>query len=84
MISRRRGWWLALLLTLLPAPVASQGDSAVVQVVRVIDGDTVQALLAAGADVHAKTKKGHTTLMVAAITGHADIGQMLIEAGARE
>ncbi len=37
-----RWWWLALLLFLLPFPVASQGDSAVVQVVRVIDGDTIQ------------------------------------------
>ncbi len=35
-------WWLALLLALLPAPVASQSDSALVQVVRVIDGDTIQ------------------------------------------
>ncbi len=42
MILRWRGWWLALLLTLLLAPVASQGDSAVVQVVRVIDGGTIQ------------------------------------------
>jgi len=42
MISRRRGWCLALLLILLPAPVASQADSALVQVVRVIDGDTIQ------------------------------------------
>jgi micrococcal nuclease len=42
MISRWRGWWLALLLTLLPALVSSQGDSAIVQVVRVIDGDTIQ------------------------------------------
>ena len=37
-----RGWCLVLLLTLLSAPVASQGDSATVQVVRVIDGDTIQ------------------------------------------
>ncbi len=42
MIFRRRGWWLGLLLILLPAPVASQGDPAVVQVVRVIDGDTIE------------------------------------------
>ena len=42
MISRWRGWWLGLLLTLLPFPVASQGDSATVQVVRVIEGDTIQ------------------------------------------
>ncbi len=42
MIFRRRRWWLALLLILLPAPVASQSDPAVVQVVRVIDGDTIQ------------------------------------------
>jgi len=39
MIYVRRGWWLALLLALLLAPLASQGDSATVQVVRVIDGD---------------------------------------------
>ncbi|MEE9270778.1 MAG: thermonuclease family protein, partial [Candidatus Krumholzibacteria bacterium] len=38
-----RSWWLGLLLTLLlPSPVASQGDSATVQVVRVIDGDSVE------------------------------------------
>ncbi len=42
MISRWRGWWLVLLLILLPAPVSSQSDPAVVQVVRVIDGDTIQ------------------------------------------
>ena len=42
MIFRRRGWWLALILILLPASVASQGDSTTVQVVRVIDGDTIQ------------------------------------------
>ncbi len=38
-----RSWWLGLLLTLLlPFPVATQGDSATVQVVRVFDGDTIQ------------------------------------------
>ncbi len=42
MISRWRGWCLVLLLTLLPSSVASQSDSALVQVVRVIDGDTIQ------------------------------------------
>ncbi len=41
-VLRRRGWWFALLLILLPALVAFQGDSAVVQVVRVIDGDTIR------------------------------------------
>ncbi len=33
---------LATLLALLPAPVTSQGDSTTLQVVRVIDGDTIQ------------------------------------------
>ncbi len=33
---------LAILLVLLPAPFASQADSATVQVVRVIDGDTIR------------------------------------------
>jgi len=42
MISRWRGWCLVLLLTLLPCPIASQDDSATVQVVRVIDGDIIQ------------------------------------------
>ncbi len=42
MIFQRRGWWLALLLALLPAPVTSQADSTTVQVVPVIDGDTIQ------------------------------------------
>jgi len=37
-----RVFLLATLLTLLPAPVTSQGDSTTVQVVRVIDGDTIQ------------------------------------------
>ncbi len=42
MTFRWRRLWLALLLILLPTPVASQGDSTTVQVVRVIDGDTIQ------------------------------------------
>ena len=42
MIFRWRGWCLVLLLILLPSPVSSQSDPAVVQVVRVIDGDTIQ------------------------------------------
>ncbi len=33
---------IAALLILLPAPVASQGNPATVQVVRVIDGDTIR------------------------------------------
>ncbi len=37
-----RVFLLAALLAPLPAPVASQGDPAVVQVVRVIDGDTIR------------------------------------------
>ncbi len=41
-IALGRVFLLAALLALLPAPVASQGDSATVQVVRVIDGNTIQ------------------------------------------
>ncbi len=37
-----RVFLLATLLALLPAPVTSQGDSTTVQVVRVVDGDTIQ------------------------------------------
>ncbi len=43
MIFRWRGWWLALLLTLLPALVSCQdGSFLAVKVVRVVDGDTIQ------------------------------------------
>ncbi len=42
MISRWNRLWLALLLILLPIPVSSQADSTTAQVVRVIDGDTIQ------------------------------------------
>jgi micrococcal nuclease len=41
-ITVSRVFLLATLLALLPAPVASQGDSVLVRVVRVIDGDTIQ------------------------------------------
>jgi len=41
-LSVGRVFLLAALLALLPTPVASQGDSTTVQVVRVIDGDTIQ------------------------------------------
>ena len=41
-IASGRVFLLAALLALLPAPVASQADSTAVQVVRVIDGDTIQ------------------------------------------
>ncbi len=37
-----RVFLLATLLAFLPAPVTSQGDSTTVQVVSVIDGDTIQ------------------------------------------
>ncbi len=51
MTFRSRGLWLGLLLTLLPAPVVSQGDSTTVQVVRVIDGDTIQVCCVFGDQV---------------------------------
>ncbi len=55
MISRWRGWCLVLLLTLLPSPVASQADSAVVQVVRVIDVDTIQVCCVFGDRVEVRS-----------------------------
>jgi len=42
MISRWNRLWLAFLLILLPIPVSSQADSAVVQVARIIRGDTIE------------------------------------------
>ncbi len=83
MIFRWRAWWLLLLLILLPAPVSCQTDSLLaVKVVRVVDGDTIQVLLAAGADVHAKDRRGRTALMLA--RRYPNTVQILKEAGARE
>ncbi len=42
---------LSLQITLLPTPAAPQGDSATVQVVRVIDGDTIQVCCVFGDQV---------------------------------
>jgi endonuclease YncB( thermonuclease family) len=47
-------------LALVPAPVAPQGDSAIVQVVRVIDGDTFQVHSCGG-------KHAHSTLIARSI-----------------
>jgi len=43
-----RGWWLGLLVTLSPASVVPQGDSVVVQVVQVIDGNTIEVCCVLG------------------------------------
>jgi len=44
--------------------------------------DIVQILLAAGADLHAKTIFGMTALMTAAAKGHRPIAQTLLDRGA--
>jgi len=46
------------------------------------DAAAVQALIASGADVNAKTKVGVTALMQAAESGHLDVVQALISKGA--
>ena len=43
----------------------------------------VQSLIERGADVNAKSEKGRTPLMMAAMFGHKDIVKALIEAGAK-
>ena len=45
---------------------------------------TVKALLEAGAEVDARDKEGKTALMRATEKGHADIVQLLKQAGAKE
>ena len=46
--------------------------------------DTVQALLAQGADVNAKNNDGKTALIWAKEQGHKEIDRMLKKAGAEE
>ena len=64
------------LMEATPSPLmeaASKGDT-----------EKVQALLAKGADVNAKTNYGTTTLMTAKKKGHKKIVQLLKKAGAKE
>ncbi len=51
MIIRWNRLWLVLLLILFPFPVSSQSNSSVVQVVRVIDGDTIRVCCVFGDQV---------------------------------
>ncbi len=46
------------------------------------DSETVQGLLAQGADVHAANDKGVTALIAAAYANHVDVARLLIQAGA--
>jgi ankyrin repeat protein len=46
------------------------------------DVETTRALIAAGADVHARGWIGNTALIYAAQEGHTEIAEMLVEAGA--
>ena len=53
-----RVFLLATLLALLPAPVASQGGPISVQVVRVIDGDTIEVCCVFGDRVTISVSRG--------------------------
>ena len=44
--------------------------------------ESVEALLAKGADVNAKGKGDRTALMFAAVSGHADAARVLLDHGA--
>ena len=59
-------------------------DNATALIGAVIKGhmETVQALLAAGADVNAKDNDGDFALMFAARNGHTETVQILLAAGA--
>ena len=43
---------------------------------------TVEQLLAAGAELNLRTKKGNTALMMAAYGGHSSVVEQLLAAGA--
>ena len=66
-----------------PNAALPSGETVLMTAARIGNVDTVNALLAHGADVNAnKHWQGHTALMWAVAEGHADVMKVLIEHGA--
>ena len=72
---------LGVLLTLLTASTKDV-NSELIQAAAAGRADTVEALLAEGADANARAKDGKTALMVAANSGHAEATRVLLDRGA--
>ncbi len=81
---RRLGAWAAavLLVAGLTAHLAAASDAPLTAAVRRGDAVTVRSLLRGGADVNAAQGDGTTALHWAAMSGHADLAAMLVQAGA--
>ena len=75
-------FFLLSLITVVPA--WADINSGLLDAARRGDSAIVKALLAKGADVTAKDKKGETALMHAKRGGHTEILDLLKRAGAKE
>jgi ankyrin repeat protein len=64
------------------ATIAADGESALLVAAMHGDGESVQALLGAGADVNAQHAHGWTALALAALSGHTAVVRALLGAGA--
>ena len=66
----------------MPASPASDLDRDFIHAVRNGETQTVQRLIAQGANINAAEKYGQTALMIAAELGHTEIARLLVEQGA--
>ena len=73
---------LGVLLTLLTACKEYDVNSELIEAAADGRADTVEALLAEGADANARARRGQTALMVAANSGHAEATRVLLDQGA--
>ena len=74
-------WWVALAVAWATAAMAGPAEDLISAALRG-DAAAVQALLAKGADVNAKTRGGGTALFAASQNGHLDVVQALLANGA--
>lgn len=73
----------SLVILISPAVYGADTKGQLLQAAAEGDTATVQALLAAGADVNAKSKDGQSALMLASFQGHTSTVRVLVLNGAR-
>jgi len=70
--------------TYMPGPTVEKRGSGLINAAAAGDLVQVKSLLAAGADVNAKSRKGWTALKIAQVAGNTRMVKLLREAGSKE